>query len=334
MASRRDSRRTGLNPLAYLGVEPVSPPLLLTMDRAPTANDYANYNVGTIWVDRSTAPTEDIWMLVNKDNNVARWIHFDTGTENIRTLTGDVGGAVGPDVLGNIDITGGNSITITGAPASNSMNVSVSGTTQYILQIGDASGALDNLPAGTGTDGQRLTSNGPGLAPTWQDTTIRLNGFQAYMGSSVNNVTGDSTYFTLTLDTTEFNFGGNFDVSNYWYVAPSDGYYQFVHTVFFRGIDPAGGFTDCAIFLTRFRPSTGVTRRYTHTNINPSPITDNTTPPSYEFDMCNIDIIELQAGDQVRLDALVGGGAKTTGFTGLFSGEIRTRLAGWLLTEI
>ena len=112
-----------------------------------------------------------------------------------------------------------------------------------------------------------------------------------------------------------------------------DGYYQFVYTVYFNQIDPLGGYTDCEIFLTRFRPSGAVTRSYPHTNINPSPITDNTAA-TYEFDICNVDIIELEAGDQVFLRAKVGGGAKTCGFTGLFGVQLRTRLAGWLLTEI
>jgi len=333
MASRRDSRRTGLNPLAYMGVEPVSPPLLFTDNRAPTSNDYANYNVGTIWVDRSTAPSEDIWMLVNKDNNVARWVQFDTGSGNVQTLTGDVGGAVGPDALGNIDITGGNSISTAGTPASNNVEVSVSGTTQYVLQIGDASGALDNLPDGVGVDGEVLTSRGPGMAPMWEPSPFAFTGFQAYMSTSQFNVTGDNTTYTLPFDLTEFNFGNDFDTANHWYVAPTDGYYQFVYTVFFNNINPANAYDNSEVFLVRFRPAGALTRNYPHSNINPQPITDNTTS-TYEFDCCNTDIIELQAGDRVYLTAKVGSSTKTVGFTGLFTTQLRTRLAGWLLTEI
>ena len=32
-------RRTGINPLAYLGVDPITPPMLVVEQRDPTDND-------------------------------------------------------------------------------------------------------------------------------------------------------------------------------------------------------------------------------------------------------------------------------------------------------
>jgi len=147
MATRKDSRRTGLWPLAYMGVEPVAPPLLLTDNRAPTANDYKNFNVGTWWINRATAPAEELWILVNKDNNVARWIQFITGATGIQTLTGDFGGAVGPDGALDIDIIGSGPYLFTGNPGLHLLQLSDDGTvaTQYDADVGFAIPALNIL---------------------------------------------------------------------------------------------------------------------------------------------------------------------------------------------
>lgn len=141
MATRKDSRKTGLWPLSYMGVEPVSPPLLLTDNRAPTTEDYKNFNVGTLWIDRSTAPSEDIWMLVNKDNNVARWLMISqVVSAALETLTGNAGGAVSGDALNNIDILGSGAYIITGNPGTNTLTLSDDGTiaTQYDADAGSA----------------------------------------------------------------------------------------------------------------------------------------------------------------------------------------------------
>ena len=105
----------------------------------------------------------------------------------IQTLTGDAGGAVGPDGFGNIDITGGNNITITGVPGTNSMTVDVTGTTQYAIQVGDATGSLDSLAIGTA--GTLLYSLGAGANPSWTATTYPLT-----------STTGDLIYASANND--------------------------------------------------------------------------------------------------------------------------------------
>lgn len=69
----------------------------------------------------------------------------------VRTLTGDIGGAISP-TGGNIDILGGNNITTTGTPATSTISVAVTGTTQYAVQVGNATGSLTSL--GVATNGQ------------------------------------------------------------------------------------------------------------------------------------------------------------------------------------
>ena len=44
-------RLSGLNPLAYMGVEPLTPPALVVQQTmTPTVNDFQNFNVGTFWL--------------------------------------------------------------------------------------------------------------------------------------------------------------------------------------------------------------------------------------------------------------------------------------------
>jgi len=59
------------------------------------------------------------------------------GLSTLATLTGDVGGAVGPDGAGNIDIVGGVGVTVTGTPASNQLEIAAAGIDQdNVLYVG------------------------------------------------------------------------------------------------------------------------------------------------------------------------------------------------------
>lgn len=76
-------------------------------------------------------------------------------------------------------VSGGNNITITGVPTVNP-TVNVSGTTNFAVQIGNATGSLTSVALGTA--GQVLTSNGAGVAPT----------FQAAAGGGITTIAGDT----------------------------------------------------------------------------------------------------------------------------------------------
>jgi len=222
MATRKDTRRSGIWPLAYMGVEPVAPVLLLTDNRAPTANDYDNFNVGTWWINRATAPNEELWILVNKDNNVARWIQFLTGLSGIQTLTGDFGGAVGPDGALNIDILGSGAYLFTGNPGTNTLTLSDDGTvaTQYDADVGSAVPAaniLNIIGDGTYTDtvgaGNTITIN---FTPdAWADTytcdvgnAVPVAGVLNVLGGTRCSTTGAGN--TVTIDVDASNLAASF----------------------------------------------------------------------------------------------------------------------------
>lgn len=46
---------------------------------------------------------------------------------SVLTLTGNSGGAVGPDGIGNIDVVGSGSVNVVGSPGTNTLTISVSG---------------------------------------------------------------------------------------------------------------------------------------------------------------------------------------------------------------
>lgn len=50
--------------------------------------------------------------------------------------------------------------------------VNISYLTQYTLPIAGASGAIQDLADGLGSSGQVLTSGGPGVEPSWEDTAV------------------------------------------------------------------------------------------------------------------------------------------------------------------
>lgn len=88
---------SGLNPLAYMGVQgaqnnnTIVPFVSFNID--PTPQDWQNFSLGTIWL---RADTQKAWMLVNLDSNVAKWVEFTAGS-------GSILGIINTD--GNLGIT-------------------------------------------------------------------------------------------------------------------------------------------------------------------------------------------------------------------------------------
>lgn len=89
-------RRTGINSLAYLGVNAVTPGNVVEHDRAPTSNDYISFTVGDIWINHGpeklsppvVLTAEDVYILVSKNRNLnnANWVRISS-TSPISTVT-------------------------------------------------------------------------------------------------------------------------------------------------------------------------------------------------------------------------------------------------------
>lgn len=112
----KGTRLTGINPLAYMGVEPSTPPQLVVYQNSPTNRDI-NYNLGTLWVVET--PFE-VWMLINKTpQNATKWILiYPQGDVGEATLfPTDDGTAQADAITHELNILGGNNIN-TAAPGN------------------------------------------------------------------------------------------------------------------------------------------------------------------------------------------------------------------------
>lgn len=116
----------------------------------------------------------------------------------VQTLTGDSGGAVGPDGLGNIDILGGTGIDTVGNPGTNSITIDVDATvaTQYDTDAGSAIPALNILQVLGGTN---MNTAGAGNTVTINlDDTVSLSG-SLTVGTTAGFITAQTGDITATV---------------------------------------------------------------------------------------------------------------------------------------
>lgn len=200
-------RLNGINPLAYMGVRPVTPAqMVVNRNRRPTTTDLQNFALGTWWIipTRSSAPSNEVWILINKTATVATWIEVDHGGGQVvpgnqyTLLTADGSGAYGPNIgpgtagqllvsqgaTGNpafVTPTAGTGLTLTANAGTieyaldGPVTVDQGGTSKtsfdpYAVVCGGTGSttALQQV-SGTGTTGQVLTAQS-GALPIWSDS--------------------------------------------------------------------------------------------------------------------------------------------------------------------
>lgn len=112
------------------------PPNVRIDDRAPTTNDYFNFSIGDIWINKGTQSVvvNDIYMLTNQRVNsvtlqkIATWTELAVG-DAIQTLTGDTGGAVPGNAADNINLLGTvNRVSVAGNPGTNTLTWNLDAT--------------------------------------------------------------------------------------------------------------------------------------------------------------------------------------------------------------
>lgn len=156
--SRRDTRLTGLNPLSYMGVEPVASPNLIENNRSPLPHD-RKFNIGDFWINRSLS-VPDIYMLVSLKNNYATWIRFATTSNVITDYVTDSGTA--HQIAGLVRFIGVDSLKTTAL--GNTVSLDFRPLAQGYMLISDGA----TMGAG------RLTSPGDTIAITLGDGTVDL----------------------------------------------------------------------------------------------------------------------------------------------------------------
>lgn len=94
------------------------------------------------------------------------------GGTAIDSLTVDTGGPVTPNGSGVVNLIGGNNIRVTAAAAPTTQAlINVFGTTQYNVQVGNATGSLSSI-APSATSGVPLISQGAAANPVFGTVTV------------------------------------------------------------------------------------------------------------------------------------------------------------------
>jgi hypothetical protein len=161
---------------------------------------------------------------------------------------------------------------------------------------------------GTGNTGWTLipTSGGGGVAGT--------NAFLAYLSGSTGNVTGDGTFVTPPFDTTTINNGSNFDTTNFWYLVPDTGIYQFMINAIFSN---TGG-TNTGLFLV-LANSSGQSYFLSYNQIYNLAGGSGTSNGSIIIPCTAGDIISVQlavTGNATKNVAIAGANVSNTSFSG------------------
>ena len=185
-------QRSGRNPLAYLGVEPSTPPNLVIEFRSPATYD-TNFNIGDIWLrcsltaDNVLDTVTEVWILTILNDGIATWTQiYPISASGASIFPCDVGTAV--EVGNIINMFGANNISTSGA--GNTVTITLSGAIadQYVTDSGTAipsgnvlnvlginvvntsgSSNIVTITINNGTDGQLLI--GGGAQPLWANVT-------------------------------------------------------------------------------------------------------------------------------------------------------------------
>ena len=212
----KGKRLTGINPLAYLGVEPLNPPQMDVYQRDPTPTDWQGYNLGSFWLNEIT---EDLWLLVNLNGNVAKWILFATGFGTVTALRADDGGLAVP-LLGVVNVFGDGGAIVTRALTNppNTLNVTFNGTvaTSYVEDVGIAvpAGGVLNIVGGTAINtvgaGNTVTINTDGSVATQYVEDV---GFAVPVAGILNIIGGTGITTVGAGNTVTINSDGGFATS-------------------------------------------------------------------------------------------------------------------------
>lgn len=126
------------NPLSYMGVASRNPPAIAIKSDAPATNDIDNFQIGSIWIDKTT---DNVYMLVNKAEGIATWTFIGGALSSVETITTPDTAVVSP-VNENINFLNGTGMAITGS--GNDITFSVT-SSPFKIQWNVVTGSSANL---------------------------------------------------------------------------------------------------------------------------------------------------------------------------------------------
>lgn len=148
-------QRDGLEPLSYIGVDPVSPPPLFVNTRRPTVHDYKGYDLGSLWLIPSLA---EIWVLVEKRNPFAVWVQFYPSGGGSTQFPCDTGTAT--DMAGTLNLSGSSAVTTAGSGKKAEYDLGSSITIPSSLRARGSIIAGNSVTGGGGVETETLNCSG------------------------------------------------------------------------------------------------------------------------------------------------------------------------------
>jgi hypothetical protein len=118
---------------------------------------------------------------------------------SVLTLTGNVGGPVGPDGFGNIDVVGSGSVSVTGNPGTNTLTISVTGSGLTWIEVLAGAQAMAVDTGYIANFGTPITFTLPMIAA--QGTIMRIAGKGAG-GYLIAQNAGQTIFFGTSATTT------------------------------------------------------------------------------------------------------------------------------------
>lgn len=193
-------RLSGINPLAYVGVEPSTPPQMLVLPRAPLPTDSVGYNLGTYWLVAAPPPTRnwELWILVDLTAGVATWVQlYPGGSGGANQFDEDVGIAI--PALGIINVLGGANMNTFGS--GNTILINLNETIHWPSTTADGLIGAIYLGGSNGSGGYLFMHN-YGVNNTWLGENA---GNLTLTYGTANNNTGIGEVVLNSLTTGAFN---------------------------------------------------------------------------------------------------------------------------------
>lgn len=294
--------------------------LLTTANNCTLIGDGAGSNITTSFQNTSLGADTLSSLTTGSGSNTALGFevlsHLLTGTRNIGIGLSACDNYVGAEssniVIGNAGVASESNVIRIGTQGSGAgqQNIAFMAGITGVTAVGSptavsSTGQLSDLGFGTST--QVLTSNGPGVSPTWQPAGGggSFNGFLAFLSANALNVTGDSlTNYHVAFDSTSYNTASNYNTGTFTYTAPTTGTYIFGGVIY--GFGYGAGHTEQNIQII----TTATTfNMYT---VNPFLMAGNDTLVVPFSQQCH-----MTAGDTAFINLFVGTSTNTVGVGGL-----------------
>ena len=196
---------------------------------------------------------------------------------------------------------------------NNAVNSPLNGTTGTGNFVGSTSPTLVTPALGTPASGVLtnctglpIAGGGTGAATAAAaKANFNTSSFTAHLSADTTNSTGDGTQFVIPFNTADTNVGSNFNTGTGIYTAPTTGLYQFYAIVAYKSVGAAtGGFAEFLVNATDY---------FIFSN-------DGflTVASSGNFYINGSLIVQLTAGDTVKVNAAASGTTKTVGFNSTY----------------